>query len=69
MQLSHRVKLFTAVLIIVLCNTIYSCAQGDFGTPAGSPQAMTANDIAEIQTVWIKKKLKRNNEQLEKADK
>ena len=37
------------------------------GPPGGGPQTFTASDIADIQTVWMKKKLKLSKEQVEKV--
>lgn len=68
-SISHYLKTTKSVITILLflaATAAYSQPGGD-GPPGGGPQSFTANDISDIQTAWMKKKLKLSKEQVEKV--
>ncbi len=54
-------------ILLFLTTTVAYTQPGGDGPPGGGPQTFTANDIADIQTAWMKKKLKLNKEQVERV--
>lgn len=60
-------KSLLTTLILVTATISYSQSFSGDGPPGGGPQTFTASDIADIQTAWMKKKLKLSKEQVEKV--
>lgn len=63
---SKTARSVITILLLLAETAAYSQPGGD-GPVGGGPQTFTANDIADIQTAWMKKKLKLNKEQVEKV--
>jgi|APEBP8051073220_1049391.scaffolds.fasta_scaffold03141_1 hypothetical protein len=63
---SKTARSVITILLFLAATAAYSQPGGD-GPVGGGPQTFTANDIADIQTAWMKKKLKLNKEQVEKV--
>lgn len=55
------------VLMLLIATFCYAQPGSGDGPPGGGPQTLTTSDIADIQTAWMKKKLKLSKEQVDKV--